>query len=154
MDNLKRKIFKEFQMNKNQNETGISRGSGGKRPIFYSTETSFSPPTDVWESENEIYIMMEIAGLDLNDLDIHYSSGKLLIEGQRRESASERQSSIIQFHKKEIDYGTFRVKIKMNSRIEESGIFAGYKDGILSIILKKDTEGRKTGSIRIPVERN
>jgi HSP20 family protein len=151
-DNIKRRIYKDFQMNKFEKESVFPVASEERRPILFSTETSFSPPTDVWETDDDIFIIMEIAGLKSSEFNIQYSEGYLIVEGERQPSEELIKAPIVKFHKKEIDYGPFKVRIKMNNRIKDSGINAKYFDGLLLIILKKDTQGRKIESISIPVK--
>jgi HSP20 family protein len=140
-------------MGKDITENELLRTFEGNRPILFSCDTSFSPPTDVWETVDEIFIVMEIGGLNSRDFEINYSGGYLIVKGHRREKENLVHSSIVKFHKKEIDYGEFQVKIKMNNRIRESGISAKYLDGILAIILAKDTQSPKLESIQIPVDK-
>jgi HSP20 family molecular chaperone IbpA len=142
-DNIKRRIYKDFQMNKFEKESVFPVASEERRPILFSTETSFSPPTDVWETDDDIFIIMEIAGLKSSEFNIQYSEGYLIVEGERQPSEELIKAPIVKFHK---------VRIKMNNRIKDSGINAKYFDGLLLIILKKDTQGRKIESISIPVK--
>ena len=150
MEDIKLKIYKEFKMNEPKKIID-SKISQRKRPILFMSDTSFSPPTDVWETKNEIFIIMEIADMKIEDFNIQYAEGHLIVAGQRKEPELLADSLIVKFHKKEIDYGKFIIKIKINTRIIKEGIKARYREGMLNIILSKNLQGKKSKNISIPV---
>ena len=151
MSNLKRKVFQEFQQ-RNAAEKNSKSVSDDDRPILFSTELAFAPPTNVWESDKDMFIMMEIAHLGANDFHICYNTGTLIIEGERKISGLSKESHVLKYHKKEIDEGKFRVKFKMNSRIVAKKISAKYQNGMLTIVLPKDFRQLENGEVKIPVE--
>jgi HSP20 family molecular chaperone IbpA len=153
MEDIKRKLFKEFEKNDfgGMNPEYDLGGQPAQRPILFVADTSFSPPTDVWETEEHICVLMEIASMQLKDFRIEYAEGYLVIEGMRHEPAVLSDSDIHKYYKKEIDFGSFRVKIKMNSRIDKDRISANYTAGLLSIRLPKIKSEHKDAGVTIPV---
>jgi HSP20 family molecular chaperone IbpA len=137
MSEEKSKVYKKFKITDSNDLTEFDQHSG-KRPILYVSDLSFSPPTDVWETENLICVMMEIADLSQDGFFINYKDGYLVIEGERSEPTVLKDSSITKYHKKELDFGNFKVKIKMNTRILKEEITANYKNGMLFISLPKN----------------
>jgi HSP20 family protein len=113
---------------------------------------AFAPPTNVWESDKEMFIMMEIAHLGVKDFHICYNAGALIIEGERKISGSSKERRVLKYHKKEIDEGNFRVNIKMNTRIVAKKISAKYENGMLTIVLPKDFRQQEDGEVKVPVE--
>lgn len=151
MDDTRRKIYREFNV--------VDSAEGmemevypGKRPILYASDFSFSPPTDVWETEQEVVVTMEIAALTLDDFKINYREGSLIIEGERSEPATVKEAKIIKYHKKEIDAGKFLVKIKMNTRIAREKINASYENGMLTVHLPKNVGRPAETNTDIPVK--
>jgi HSP20 family molecular chaperone IbpA len=142
MDDIKRKLYKELRTIDSAEQMEVD-SYPGKRPILYVSDYSFSPPTDVWETEKSVGVIMEIADLNVKDFSINYRSGYLIVEGERKQPQSDPENPIKKYYKKEIDYGKFLVKIKMNTRIDMDKIIANYKDGLLKIYLPKNV-GRKT----------
>ena len=153
MDDIKRKIYKEFKLDKHLSGSSVLLQERN-RPILFVSDTSLTPPTDVWETTDEIYVVMEIAGMDLKKLKIEYSAGYLIVEGERNEPELFLQTTIVKFHKKEIDYGHFRVKIKMNTRIKTDEIEAQYNEGMLTVVLKKDPQTGEDVNISVPVQKS
>ncbi|GAB4380373.1 MAG: hypothetical protein Kow0042_30440 [Calditrichia bacterium] len=151
MENIKRKIAKELG---NIDSAGV-KGSGENfesRPIYFISDTAFAPPSDVWETEDAIHIVMEIANLFPGDFTVEYVGGYLVIEGHRGEPSIVETAAVQKYHKKEIDYGDFRVKIKMNTRIDQQAARAVYKSGMLFITLPKQERAGEDTSVEIPVD--
>jgi HSP20 family protein len=151
MDDVKKKIYKELKVI-DVAESKDMEAYPGKRPILYVSDFSFSPPTDVWETEQMICIVMEIAALGLEDFFINYRDGFLVIEGERKQPEPETQDKIIKYYKKELDFGKFLVKIKMNTRIDKEKISASYENGLLKVNLPKNIHGKVRHDIEIPVK--
>ncbi len=150
MDNSRKKSYKEFHAIDSAESLEIDTYPG-KRPILYASDFSFSPPTDVWETEESVVVTMEIAALTLDDFKIQYREGSLIIEGERREPAAGSKITIIKYHKKEIDAGKFLVKIKMNTRIAREKINAAYENGMLTVYLPKNVGRQVEKNADIPI---
>ncbi|MBN2364957.1 MAG: Hsp20/alpha crystallin family protein [Calditrichaeota bacterium] len=136
MEDLKKQIYKEFNTVEGAENLEVETFQG-KRPILLISDFSFSPPTDVWETEENVMVIMEISGLSLKDFAIRYRDGYLVIEGKRHDIREKDRVKIIKYYKKEIDTGTFRVRIKMNTRIMREKIRASYDNGLLTVTLPK-----------------
>ena len=152
MDDIKRKLYKELRTIDSAEQMDVE-SYPGKRPILYVSDYSFSPPTDVWETEKSVGVIMEIADLSLNDFSINYRSGYLIVEGERKQPQDDPENPVLKYYKKEIDYGKFLVKIKMNTRIDMDKISANYKDGLLRIYLPKNVGKKIKQSLEIPVNK-
>jgi len=148
MENIKRKIYKEFQAIDSADNIEFVTG---KRPILYVSDFSFTPPTDVVESDDSVYVIMEIAALTQSNLSISYREGYLIIKGERKESRLGKDVKVVKYHKKEIDYGPFLVKIKMNTRIDKDRISADYSDGMLLVTLPKNVSRTVSKDREIPI---
>ena len=151
MDDLRNKAYKELKgidVSENRNVESYP----GKRPILYVSDFSFSPPTDVWETERMVWVIMEIAALQLEDFMINYREGFLVIEGERKIPESDQDNPVIKYHKKELDYGKFLVKIKMNTRIDKENISASYENGLLKVSLPKNIQSAIRHDVEVPVK--
>jgi len=51
------------------------------RPMGYQTDPSFHPPMDVYETENELVVVMEIAGMRAEDIHVVFEKDTLAISG-------------------------------------------------------------------------
>ncbi len=113
-----------------------------KYPILLTSEKRWHPPTDVFETDEEFTVVMDIAYVRQEDIQLTYEGGVLTVSGIRREF---QVSGKRHYHKMEIDFGPFERKIKINARIMDSSIKACYDNGFLVIRLKKDSA--RTGKV-------
>jgi HSP20 family protein len=151
MDDLRKKAYKELKGIDIPGTRNVETQSG-KRPILYVSDFSFSPPTDVWETDQMICVLMEIAALKFEDFMINYRDGFLVIEGERKAPESDQENRVTKYHKKELDYGKFLVKIKMNTRIDKENISASYENGLLKVTLPKNIQSNVRHDVEIPVK--
>ncbi len=104
---------------------------------------TWEPNTDICESEDQVVIRIELAGVAREDISIKLKNGKLVISGVRRENRPEEQ---IYFHRLEIHYGQFLKVISIPESIEHNDIEAHFQEGILEVIISK-----KSQVIEIPI---
>ena len=94
--------------------------------------TVWCPPTDVYETEENFVVRIEIAGMKDEDFEIAVEDNMLMISGQRPD-LNERRA----YHQMEIRFGKFDVAIGIPVAVEIEGAAAEYKDGFLLIQLPK-----------------
>lgn len=105
-----------------------------KVPLQYQDDETWYPYTDVYETENELEIVMELAGVVKDDISIILEGNKLNISGVRREEYP--QTNRV-FYQMEITYKKFKRVIYLNRDFDEEDIHAEYKNGLLKITLSK-----------------
>ncbi|MCX8028406.1 MAG: Hsp20/alpha crystallin family protein [Brevinematales bacterium] len=91
------------------------------------------PHTDIYEFIDKFIIIVEIPGVDKNDVDITLKDGFLRISGVRKEIHNENR---VKIHQMEISYGYFEKLVEVGD-INEKNIKADLKDGLLVITIKK-----------------
>jgi HSP20 family protein len=95
------------------------------------------PPTDVYETDEEIIVRVEIAGLKEGDFEVSLRSRLLTIRGTRRETGSK-----LSYHRMEIQYGDFVSEVHLPYPIESMKTEATYQDGFLVVRLPKPPRRR------------
>jgi HSP20 family protein len=93
---------------------------------------AWSPPTDVYETENNFVVRVEAAGMRESDFTINAEDNFLVISGVRSESPEWRA-----YRQMEIRFGEFSTAIELPLGVDVSKADADYKDGFLNIILPK-----------------
>jgi HSP20 family protein len=93
---------------------------------------SWSPPTDVYETETSFVVRVEVAGMRESDFTINVDDNYLFISGVRSESPERRA-----YRQMEIRYGEFSTAVELPLGVDVSSAEADYKDGFLSVILPK-----------------
>jgi len=92
----------------------------------------WSPPTDVYETEDKYIIRVEIAGMDENDLSIKIDQNKLMISGVRPDFSETRA-----YHRMEINFGEFSSEVEFPGPVDIEHVEADYQNGFLRIVLPK-----------------
>ncbi len=107
-------------------------------PALRQTETGFSPPIDVYETETEVVVRMEIAGIDPATVDIIIIQDKqlLVIRGQRTDPAAGKPRK---YHNMEIECGEFSRQTRLPRSVDQDGTIAHYEDGFLVVTLPKSS---------------
>lgn len=92
------------------------------------------PPTDVYETAFELVVVMELAGINEEEMTITLFSDLLVVEGKRDQPAFIDTHSC---HRLGIKYGSFRSEVGLVSPVDHENIVAEYHNGLLEIRLKK-----------------
>ena len=92
----------------------------------------WGPPTDVYETEENYVIKVEIAGMRDEDFEVAFEKNILMISGYRAD-LSERRA----YHQMEIRYGRFELAVEIPPTVNMEKATAEYKDGFLTAILPK-----------------
>lgn len=92
------------------------------------------PPTDVFETPDELIIVMELAGVDEEHLTVSLFSDLLVVEGRREQTVHTEMNAC---HQLGIKYGDFRSEIHIPFTVDTIDVNAQYRNGLLTIILKK-----------------
>lgn len=92
----------------------------------------WSPPTDVYETEANYVIKVEIGGMRDEDFEVAFENNILRISGYRPD-LNERRA----YHQMEIRFGRFELALEIPVTMDIESATAEYKDGFLTIILPK-----------------
>jgi HSP20 family protein len=92
----------------------------------------WSPPTDLFESDDAIVVRVEIAGMHEDDFDVALENGVLTVSGVRADSAERRA-----YHQMEIRFGKFATSVALPVPVNVEAARAEYKDGFLTVTLPK-----------------
>ena len=99
-----------------------------------SSVNRFLPSADVSENEKSYMVTLAVPGLNKSDFQIDLEDGKLFITGERKSEEVEG----VKYHRHEIQYGSFKRVFHLPEDADQNGINANYKNGMLSITIKKD----------------
>ncbi len=93
---------------------------------------SWSPPTDVYETDTSFMVRVEVAGMRQSDFSISLEKNYLIISGVRAE-VQERRA----YYQMEIRFGEFSTSVEVPHGVDVSLAEAEYDDGFLMVILPK-----------------
>ena len=93
---------------------------------------TWSPPTDMYETDASFVLRVEVAGMREADFSINMEKNYLVISGVRID-AQERRA----YHQMEIRFGEFSTGIELPPGVDINKTDAEYEDGFLTVILPK-----------------
>jgi HSP20 family protein len=108
------------------------QNAGGFHYHLRSHSHKWRPPTDVIETDQEIIVRVEIAGMRDSEFSISLNDRTLTIQGVRPDM-DDRHA----FHQMEIRYGEFLTEVALNWAVDSRSVEADYSDGILKLIMPK-----------------
>ncbi len=91
------------------------------------------PPTDVYETEAEIVVQVEVAGSEHTDFYLSLDERRLSIRGVRYDPMPERRS----YYQMEIHFGEFSSEVDLPGPVDKDQVQAEYHDGFLRVTLVK-----------------
>lgn len=97
----------------------------------------WSPPVDIFERGNEVVLKVDLPEVTQDEIDIRVEGNTLTIQGERRFIKDASEENYIQIER---PYGTFRRTFNLPRMIDQEGIKASYKDGVLRIVLPRKQE--------------
>ncbi len=106
------------------------------------------PPTDVFETEDKIIIIMEIAGMKPEDFSLTLANNVLNIRGERKVKTTTGRTM---YQNMEINQGPFERNIRLQEPVDSDNIQATYRAGFLEIKIPKCKE-RTTQAEEIKIE--
>jgi HSP20 family protein len=107
----------------------------------------YLPLIDVCERVNEVVILVEVPGIDRQDVSLSWKDNILTISGRKQQQLSE---SSARYMCVERSYGPFRREIAIGIPIDYKKAKAELRNGLMKIHLPKMTEQK--GQDRIPIE--
>lgn len=95
------------------------------------------PPVDIYETEAQVVVTAELAGVDKDNVSIEVKDGVLTIKGERK---YQKEVDEEYFHLMEREYGSFKRSFSLPSKIDREKVSASFNGGVLEIILPKKEE--------------
>lgn len=127
-------------------ESARSQGSRAMDAFGLRSEHKVVPRLDVIETDDDIRVVMDVAGVDPNLIQVNILGNMLTIKGHKPPTPAEAGETV---HLNERSQGDFERSIPMPAPVNHEDVSAESKNGVLTILLMK-SEGAK--SRQIPVK--
>lgn len=111
------------------------------------TVADWSPTVDISETDGEYLIKAELPEVKKDDVKVTLEDGILTIQGERRREKDEKTTK---YHRVERSYGSFVRSFSLPDQVDENGVKAEYKDGMLNLRIPK-SEKAKPRAIEVKV---
>jgi len=125
----------------------MSEHTPAKHKIKMKTSFGWEPPMNVFETDGEFVVIMDISGMDRREIAVATDGSVLRISGVRKDLIPPGKK---QFHSLEIQVGPFQRLIGIPSPVDAGSLTVHYANGLLEIRLKKSAEGG--GRRRVEIE--
>lgn len=102
-------------------------------------EGGWYPSVDIKEDEKGFTVTAELPGVSQKDVSVEVKDGILTISGEKRFEGEEKGD---RYYRVERCYGSFTRSFTLSDRVDENGIEATFKDGLLTLSLPKKEEAK------------
>ena len=99
----------------------------------------WAPRVDISENDDNFCIKAEVPGIKREDVKINIEDHVLSIRGENKQEKEEKGEK---FHRVERYYGTFSRSFTLPENVDEAGIDASFKDGLLTVTIPKTAIAR------------
>lgn len=105
-------------------------------PVVSNRNTSM-PAVNIREDEKRYLLDLAVPGMDKKDLKIEINEDVLTISSEHKEEKEENRDD---YKRREFSYSSFCRSFYLPENVNKEKIEANYRDGILTVVLPKDTE--------------
>ncbi len=135
IDTLQRQMNRLFEQLTPTTNDGESIGFG------------FVPSAELEETDDAIYLKLEVPGLEAKDINVEVTTDSVSISGERKSETKTKENGVA---RSEFRYGKFQRVIPLPSQIQHEKVEAQYKDGILKLRLPK-AESNKQKVVKVNI---
>jgi HSP20 family protein len=139
-------VDREYQNIRELLELLMAEMTTGDKKIRAGRQLAWAPPTDVYETETELVVAVDIAGMNPRDISVITDGDVLTIRGVRQEISPRCKK---QFHKMEILVGPFQRLLHVPVPVDIQSLSTTYSNGLLEVRLKRKFDQPKKRSIEI-----
>ncbi len=150
MDDFKKDILKDVRRIQEEMDLLFDHFYKIRHSPVLTAKRLWRPPTDVFETEHQVVVLVEIGGMKQKDLNVFFSDNVLVIRGDRQEKSLANKTF---YRNMEINYGTFERNIYLPESIDPQNVRAEYRDGFLEIKFdKKRGKRSEVKEVQIEIE--
>ena len=106
----------------------------GKRPRVVFSDQVWQPNVDVYEAQGRAVVLVDLAGVDRDAIQIEARHDELTLRGERQPP---RRSGECIVHELEVPWGAFERRVQLPYPVDASRAEASYEDGFLRIVLPR-----------------
>jgi HSP20 family protein len=110
---------------------------------------TWAPPVDIFETENELVVKVDLPDLEEKDIDVRVENNMLTIRGERKFDDVHEDNYL----RVERVYGSFMRSFSLPNTVSSENIRAEYHNGVLTLHMAK-LEESKPKQVKISVSAN
>lgn len=120
--------------------------AGSKPPTVRFAPVVWQPAIDLYETEDELVLTVELSGVEGADMEILVERDTFTIRGERKKAL--RPGGRRAYYQMEIASGLFERTIVLPTAVDAANSRASYEDGLVEVVLPK-ARGERTLMVRI-----
>ena len=105
------------------------------------------PSVEVSETDKDVKVTAELAGLDEKDVEVLLAEGVLTIRGEKKSETEDKGR-----HFSERYYGHFERRVALPTEVDEDKIQASFKNGVVTVTMPKSAKAQERVK-RIPLSK-
>jgi HSP20 family protein len=137
MSEFRKRFWDTFEQMQEEFDLFFEHYARAKRPALVGYRAHWSPPANVCESADALHVLVEIAGMSRDGLELSLEPGRLTLRGARVAPEATARGC---FHQMEISFGEFELNIPLSVAVDGATAQAWYRDGFLHVALAKMAE--------------
>lgn len=98
------------------------------------TPSAWSPRMDLTETDNAYRLMLDLPGLEKQDITLRVENNRLFVSGERHEETRAEDQTLVHMER---SFGAFYRSIRLPREVQEDKIKARFENGVLKIDLPK-----------------
>jgi len=107
------------------------------------------PEIEMKEEEDKYVVKIDMPGIDKNNISVEIVGNELRVKGEKKREKEEKKKG---YYYSEKSYSGFYRSILLPEDTDPRGIRAEYKDGILTLKMKKKKKEKKEEVLKITVK--
>ncbi|MFH1009883.1 MAG: Hsp20/alpha crystallin family protein [bacterium] len=109
-----------------------------KGPGLMAADKRWLPPADLFETQEALILIMDIAGIDRQEVSVRIEGRTLTIRGLRREISKYPKRH---YYLMEVDFGPFERRFRLPRGVDADRVEVNYVDGLLEVVMPKTASG-------------
>ncbi len=109
--------------------------SGAKPPLVRFSPTIWQPAIDLYETDDELIVTVELAGVKEQDLQMTVDRNIFTIRGGREKTLPGIKTGV--YHQMEISSGLFERSITLPCAVDAENARASYEDVLITVVFPK-----------------
>ena len=139
----------------NNNSSFAEQLSDILRSSQTGTENMWKPNIDLFETENFVYLLLTVSGVNPDSIDVDFFNNYVHIKGERSFPDELNDSVQISTRRQEIIYGNFERKIMLPLSVTRNeSVSIDLNNGILTIKIDKNIETSNRFTVRLSNNQN
>ena len=142
----KKELVSPFGSLKKEMEGLFDEFIGERWPAIFEPGP-FVPAVEIGETPEEIFVNVQVPGLNKEDLELELTERGLTVRGEIKEEKEDKKKN---YYRREIRRGSFARTIELPAEVELDKAIADLRKGVLNVHIPKTEKARKR-AVTVPI---